>query len=116
MIECKKEAIEKDRVDEWFHQWLTLEKKIHATHSKRENAKAYMLEAILLYEGFIIQASKTSEQQLINETYEVLPINGLERLAFIKNRPGQYACYRQLDELFGETKKRCARLRLKYAK
>ncbi|CAM5187085.1 YpoC-like domain-containing protein OS=Lysinibacillus sphaericus OX=1421 GN=LS41612_14865 PE=4 SV=1 [Lysinibacillus sphaericus] len=56
-------------------------------------------------------------ERLVNEAgEEVLPINGVERLTFIKTKPGQYARYRQIDELFKETKKRTARLRLQATK
>lgn len=114
MIECKKEAITKKLVDEWMAKWETIRKGIHQSHSVRDgNAKEMMLKGIQLYESFIIGASDQQSHLLKNEEYEILPINTTERLSFIKARPGQYACYRQLDELFIETKKRCARLRLK---
>ncbi len=113
MIECNKKAISKESVDFWFEEWETLRQSIHQSHTSRDGkAKEIMLSAIQLYEAFILNAS---EQAILdkNEQYEILPINAIERLTFIKARPGQYACYRQLDELFIETKKRCARLRLK---
>lgn len=114
MIEAHKEQISKEIVDEWFAMWQTQERAIYEAHSKRDKAvKALMQQAIEHYEQFIQKASQTVEALQANETYEVLPINGMERLQFVKTRPGQYACYRQLDELFIETKKRCARLRLK---
>lgn len=113
MIECNKEAITKNRVDEWINEWEILKQSIHYSHTTRDGkAKDSMLKAIQLYESFILKASNQSEKILKNEQYEILPINAIERLSFIKSRPGQYACYRQLDELFIETKKRCARLRI----
>ncbi|WP_341302392.1 YpoC family protein [Lysinibacillus sp. FSL H8-0500] len=100
------EAIAKDQVDAWFAQWTILQETIHAAHDARDGtAQAFMEEAIGLFEQFVQVAGN-----------EVLPINGVERLAFIKAKPGQYACYRQLDELFKETKKRTARLRLQATK
>ncbi|MGG0655618.1 YpoC family protein [Rummeliibacillus pycnus] len=114
MIECKKEAITKEIVDAWMNQWETFRQSIHQSHSARDgNAKEIMLKAIQLYESFVVSASVGHDVFQENEQYEILPINAVERLSFIKTRPGQYACYRQLDELFLETKKRCARLRLK---
>lgn len=114
MIDCKKEAISKELVDEWITKWEALRQGIHQSHTIRDGkAKEMMLNGIRLYESFIIRASNGKEHLLENEEYEILPINAMERLVFIKTRPGQYACYRQLDELFIETKKRCARLRLK---
>ncbi|MEB2299372.1 hypothetical protein LAV72_07015 [Lysinibacillus xylanilyticus] len=100
------EAIAKEKMDAWFAEWTELEAKIHVAHDARNGeAKGLMEEAILLFERLVEDAGD-----------EVLPINGVERLIFIKAKPGQYACYRQLDELFKETKKRAARLRLQAAK
>lgn len=100
------EALEKEKVDAWFAEWAELEGKIHAAHDTRNGeAQGLMEMAILLFERLVQDAGD-----------EVLPINGVERLTFIKAKPGQYACYRQLDELFKETKKRAARLRLQAAK
>ncbi|HEY9571413.1 MAG TPA: hypothetical protein VIR26_10460, partial [Metalysinibacillus sp.] len=67
-----------------------------------KTVKAEMEKAIAHYEAFIDDS--------------LLPTNGRERLAFIKARPGQYACYRQLDELYKETKKRIARVRIQRSK
>ncbi|KFL44535.1 hypothetical protein CH76_01630 [Lysinibacillus sp. BF-4] len=93
----------KDKVDAWYAEWQVLEQTIHALHSARDKTvKAEMEKAIAHYEAFIDDS--------------LLPTNGRERLAFIKARPGQYACYRQLDELYKETKKRIARVRIQRSK
>ena len=106
--------ISKERVDEWFAKWESLNAAIFAAHDRRDgSAIDFMQQGITLFETFIVEGSGTDEQFNINAEYELMPINGMERFQFIKARPGQYACYRQLDELFKETKKRCARLRLK---
>lgn len=100
------EAIAKEKIDAWFAEWTELEAKIHAAHDARNGeAKGLMEEAIVLFERLVQEAGD-----------EVLPINGVERLNFIKAKPSQYACYRQLDELYKETKKRTARLRLQATK
>lgn len=113
MIECIKDEIAKEKVDAWLLEWQELSPIIHEAHDRRDKtAKMHMEQGIVLYEQFIATASGVIAVE-DGEEYEVLPINAIERLAFIKHRPGQYACYRQLDELFTETKKRCARLRLK---
>ena len=120
MIGFRVEAISKEIVDAWFAEWEALEARIHAAHDARNGeAKALMEEAIVLFERLLIDSADggVSGRELDpSATYEVMPINGAERLAFIKTKPGQYACYRQLDELFKETKKRTARLRLQAAK
>ena len=114
MIEVNKETISKEHVDEWFAKWESLNSAIFAAHDRRDgSATDLMQQGIELFEIFIAEGSVTDEPFKINAEYELMPINGMERFQFIKARPGQYACYRQLDELFKETKKRCARLRLK---
>ena len=115
MFEVIKEQISKERVDEWYEAWESLNAEIHQAHERRDgSAIALMEQGIELFQRFIIDGSSTTSEQFDeNAAYELMPINGNERFQFIKMKPGQYACYRQLDELFKETKKRCARLRLK---
>lgn len=115
MITFNQSMIQKDVVDPLFSEWDTLSIQIHDAHSARNGlANELMAKGIALYEKLIvITANQTPTEIITNEEYEVLPINGMERLQFIKARPGQYACYRQLDELFKETKKKLARLRVK---
>ena len=114
MILVKKEMISKERVDAWFLEWERLREEIHAAHELRDgSALAVMLEGITHFEQLLIDSAETEQVFSTAAEYELMPINGMERLGFIKMRPAQYACYRQLDELYKETKKRCARLRLK---
>ena len=115
MIKVNKEAIHKEKVEPYFEQWGTLSALIHEAHSERsKEAKTLMEKGISLFEQCVLDCSETDEKTLNeNVEYEVLPINGMERILFIKARPAQYACYRQLDELFKELKKRLARLRIK---
>ncbi|CAM5181708.1 YpoC-like domain-containing protein OS=Ureibacillus acetophenoni OX=614649 GN=SAMN05877842_103294 PE=4 SV=1 [Ureibacillus acetophenoni] len=115
MISFNAANIQKEVVDPLFLEWESLSQQIHQAHDERNGlAHTLMEQGIALYERLIVKTSSDSSEELIEgEDYEVLPLNGKERLSFIKARPGQYACYRQLDELFKETKKRLARLRLK---
>lgn len=115
LIEVNKAQISKELVDAWVAQWEILNEAIFTAHERRDgSAKLLMEQGIELFEQFVVTSSiSTSEVMLAAEEYEVMPINGMERFQFIKAKPGQYACYRQLDELVKETKKRCARLRLK---
>lgn len=95
--------LSQESVDTWYEQWQVVAQQIHTMHSERNKEVAVqMTQAIAHYEAFIDE--------------ELLPTNGKERLAFIKARPGQYACYRQLDELYKETKKRIARVRIQRSK
>ena len=112
MIEVNKDNISKEIVDAWFAEWEILQQAIHAAHEARNGeAKSLMEQGIAHFEKLLVESAAT--QVSSDADFELYPINGKERLSFIKAKPGQYACYRQLDELFKETKKRAARLRLK---
>jgi len=113
MIEVKQELISKEIVDAWFAEWEVLSENIHAAHDARDRqaANGLMEQGIALYERLLIESSDA--ERVLDNDFELYPINGKERFQFIRMRPGQFACYRQLDELFKETKKRAARLRIK---
>ena len=95
-----------------------MEEAIRTMHTARDKAvKEAMVAAIRHYEQFIIAASQTDQMHIkAGDEFMCMPINGTERFLFIQAKPGQYACYRQLDELFKETKKRMARLRTQLKK
>ena len=113
MILVNKEAITKENVNAWFEKWETLRVQIHEAHERRDgSAHDLMLQGIELFEQFIIANSETEQPFSPSNDYELMPINGMERFQFIILRPAQYACYRQLDELYKETKKRCARFHI----
>lgn len=118
MITANVDMLTKERVDAWVQQWADMEVDIQALHTARDKAvKEHMLAAIAHYERFIMDASHTDRTSIVaGDTFECMPINGTERFLFIQAKPGQYACYRQLDELFKETKKRMARLRIQLKK
>ncbi len=112
MIEVQQDAITKEIIDEWFGKWEKLRDEIHIAHEARSKEAALLMEkGIAHYEQLLLHSA--AGEATLDDDFELYPINGKERLVFIKMKPGQYACYRQLDELFKETKKRCARLRLK---
>ena len=114
MILVNKEAISKENVDTWYSEWELLREEIHTAHDRRDgSALEAMVKGIAHFENFLMNSSLTDAPFSAQESYDLMPINGMERFQFIKMRPAQYACYRQLDELYKETKKRCARLRLK---
>ncbi len=111
MIKVNPQAISKETIDTWFASWEALQKAIHQAHEMRSSeAKALMEQGIAHYEQLLLDSA--TEKATADAEFELYPINGRERLAFIKAKPGQYACYRQLDELYKETKKRAARLRI----
>ena len=118
MIAANAAYLTKENVDAWVSIWEEMEQHIRTLHTARDKAvTTHMLAAIAHYEQFIIAASQTEKTTIeAGDTFDCMPINGTERFLFIQAKPGQYACYRQLDELFKETKKRMARLRIQLKK
>lgn len=50
-------------------------------------------------------------EAIVEQEGEAAPINFAERFTFIRNNKHNYTAFKQLDELFKETKKKIARLR-----
>lgn len=114
MIPVNKDAIQKEEIEGYFEEWESLSHQLFEAYDQRKGqTKELMEKGILLFEQLIVCTSITDETMInSNMQYEVMPINGMERLQFIKSRPDRYASYRQLDELFKELKKKYARLRV----
>ncbi|WP_107839698.1 YpoC family protein [Metasolibacillus meyeri] len=112
MITVNKQLISQIAVDDWYVKWDKLSSQIYEAHATRNGqAGQWMLQGITHFIEFLIEVSGV-ESYDIQASYEILPLNGKERLLFVQANPAQYASYRQLDELYKETKKRCARLRM----
>ena len=114
MIKFDPTNARKEHVDEVMNEWQTMKQYILVAHENRStDTRDYMLRSLALYEKFLSQASDTDgfDADKLTE-YEILPLNGEERYLFIKRKPEQYAAFCQLVELFEETKKKIARLRI----
>lgn len=114
MIEVNKDKIRKEDVTVYLTKWERLKTDLLALHAMREETVGEdLLEGLELYYDLLqhchnIPALKGIEIELL----EALPLNGKERLEFIEKSPKQYASFKQLDELFDETNKKLARLRI----
>lgn len=53
---------------------------------------------------------------IVEKAGEAAPLNFSERFTFIQNNKHNYTAFKQLDELFKETKKKLARLRVQNLK
>lgn len=113
MISVNQQAIAKETIDAWFAAWEQVSEQLNDAHTNRNKQLSLelMLKGIAMYDKLLLDSA--AEEALIDADFELYPINGRERMQFIKARPAQFASYRQLDELYKETKKRAARLRLK---
>ncbi|HLG27574.1 MAG TPA: hypothetical protein VI423_07295 [Paenisporosarcina sp.] len=107
---------QKEHINAIIQQWSAVKDRIQSAYEQKDKeVHSHMLLAIALYQKLLVEASETDvfdPGELRN--YEVLPLNGEERFEFIATQLSHYAAYRQLNELFEETKKKIARLRIQY--
>jgi hypothetical protein len=114
MILAKKHNISQLDVQSYLTRWERMKTDLLALHAMREDTVGEdLLQGLGLYIEFLkhchgLQHLSENEVELL----EALPLNGKERLEFIKNSPKQYASFTQLDEMFNETVKKLARLRV----
>jgi hypothetical protein len=104
------QKLTKEQVDPFFKEWEEMASQLSELHKRRDaNAKHKMEEGILLYKRLRAHCAGAGLESSFG------PLNGEERLAFAVSRPGSFAAFRQLDELFSEMKKMVAarRIRLK---
>jgi len=116
MIEFDPKKAQIEQLNVVFEEWEYLKKIILEAHVMRNSdMKTPMHKAIALYENLLslVSTDRAFEPLRLKE-YEVLPLNGEERFLFIIRKPGHYAAFCQLDGLFEETRKKIARLRVKY--
>lgn len=96
----------KETVDPFFSNWAQLSEEIAHLHGLRDKQLSqYMQEGIELYKKLISHCED-----------QIVPMNGQERLQFVDQHLGNYAAYRQLDELFSEMKKKIASKRIQFKK
>lgn len=92
------QKLTKESVSPYFDQWGVLAAEITSLHQNRSNQTApQMLQGLDLFKALLTHCEE-----------QILPMNGHERIHFIEQRPGNYAAFRQLDELFSEMKKKIA--------
>ncbi len=88
-------------MDDAFTRWDELRGNLTILfRDKNFNRSDYMEQGIQLLES------------ILAEVEDAAPINFSERFAFIQNNKQNHTAFRQLDELFKETKKKNARLRV----
>ena len=112
------EKLQTENVNKIVEEWTSLSEKISHAHKERNQpVHQLMIRGIRLYEELLASTIEGEEFKFEDiHQFEVLPLNGVERYHFISNRPEHYVAYIQLNELFIETKKKMARLRIKSKK
>lgn len=83
----------------FFAEWAVLREQLISLHGQRSRqAAGTAVDAIALYKRLLMHCSP----------FGLVPVNGEERLRFVEASPGNYAAFRQLDELFLEMAKKIA--------
>ena len=115
LIQFNKDYKQQD-VTALLQQWSSVKEQIHRGYEQKSiEVQSHMLQAISIYNNLLVEVSDT---EIFNandmKKYEVLPLNGEERYEFVVTHPSHFVAYRQLSELFEETTKKIARLRIMY--
>ncbi len=113
LIQFDKDYKQED-VNALLQQWSSVKEHIqHGYEQKSIEVQSHMIQAISLYNKLLVEVSDTEIFDANDmKKYEVLPLNGEERYKFVVTHPSHFAAYRQLSELFEETTKKIARLRI----
>lgn len=115
MIRFDAKHAQKEHLSGILSQWSILKEMIQdAFKLKNKGVHEQMLLGIKLYEDLLVQVSEsTSFKPDEIQDYEIFPLNGKERYIFIITNSNRYVASIQLNELFDETIKKIARLRIK---
>ncbi|AQQ53600.1 YpoC family protein [Planococcus lenghuensis] len=93
------QKLTENEIAPFFAEWAVIREQLISLHRERSRQAAVTAaDAIALYECLLLHCAE----------YDLMPVNGKERLHFIKANSGNYAAFRQLDELFSEMKKKIA--------
>lgn len=101
----------KEALADYLAPWEQSKEEIGKLYNDRDcNAAAKLQEMIVCYEGLLAYGGNGAHPQSGQQQPILLPLNGEERLAFIKKQIHSHYAFVQLDALFDETKKKAARL------
>lgn len=102
---------DKDETKPYFEKWESISAEIEKLYEdKDQQAIDLMLQAISNYEALLAYGGKVKNPQTEKEEYVLMPLNGIERLIFIKERIQSHYAHVQLNMLYAEMKKKVARL------
>ncbi|ANU28126.1 YpoC family protein [Planococcus versutus] len=103
------QKLTKEQTDPYFLEWARLSAELAYLHERRDKATGQAMQSsIKMFEQLLLHCRSALQDD------EFEPLNGSERLSFIKSSARTYAAYRQLDELFSELKKILARKRIEF--
>lgn len=94
-----------------FEKWDTVKEKIKSLYDEKSPDAVKLMEiAINDYAQLLEYGGKELDKKTGESVDILLPLNGVERFDFIKSRINSHYAYVQLNELYGETRKKAARL------
>lgn len=99
--------------DEEFAQWEQLRQQLTELFKDKSASKNELMSSgIGLFECILVKVEGTAFLKEEMAQCTVAPLNVMERYEFVISNSGNYAAFRQLDELIKETKKIIARKRI----
>ena len=105
------ERFSKEHLAIHFQKWDAVKEEIkNLYHSKGKEVTSLMETAILNYEELLEYGGSGLNKRSGQVERFLLPLNGEERLQFVKDRIASHYAHIQLDALYTETKKKAARL------
>lgn len=107
----------KDILHPYLEHWSSNREKIELAYQQKDHLAVDMMkEAIALYDEMLVLGGSELDKRSQKDVSKLLPLNGTERLQFVKDKVNSHYSFVQLDALFLETKKKAARLSLKTKK
>lgn len=110
-MESNLSRFSKEALADYFESWNAVKEEIAKLYDQQDaNVVKKMEEAIDQYENLLAYGGIQENPQNGQEQPVLLPLNGEERLAFIKKQIHSHYAFVQLDALYDETRKKAARL------
>lgn len=94
-----------EKLEAHFAEWDKLRELLAPLYKTKDNSRSLVLGEGIALLGEAIELAK-----------DAAPVNFQERFNFIEDHKHNYTAFKQLDELFKETKKKVAVLRLRQTK
>lgn len=103
--------INKEETTPYFEKWDSVALEIENLYKEKDKkAIELMLTAIENYEELLEYGGKEIDKQTGKSVYVLFPLNGEERIEFIKARIQSHYAHVQLNMLYLEMKKKVARI------
>ncbi|WP_318617376.1 YpoC family protein [Sporosarcina sp. YIM B06819] len=106
-----KNRFDKELFTPYFDQWQLVRDEIEACYEQKDRrAVELMKTAIDNYSELLELGGTAFDERTGKAIFVLLPLNGVERFEFIKDKISSHYAFVQLDALVTETRKKVARL------